>query len=105
MDTTSQLLASPEPEPADLSLTLPTRDDVPVGELWLAHSTATPQPTESPDALSSLESFPFFSPAGAGDEPLMQENAFRAARPRRSRCDGWSDLSALAGDDAATTRD
>ena len=50
------LLAAPEPEPADLSLTLPTRDDVPVGELWLAHSTATPQSTESQDALSSLES-------------------------------------------------
>ena len=66
------LLASPEPEPADLSLTLPTRDDVPVGELWLAHSTATPQSTESQDALSSLESFPLFSPAGAGDEPLIR---------------------------------
>ena len=66
------LLASPEPEPADLSLTLPTRDDVPVGELWLAHSNATPQSTESQDALSSLESFPLFSPAGAGDEPLIR---------------------------------
>jgi len=66
------LLASPEPEPADLSLTSPTCDDVPVGELWLAHSTATPQPTESQDALSSLESFPLFSPAGAGDEPLIR---------------------------------
>ena len=66
------LLASPEPEPADLSLTSPTRDDVPVGELWLAHSNATPQSTESQDALSSLESFPLFSPAGAGDEPLIR---------------------------------
>ena len=66
------LLASPKPEPADLSLTSPTRDDVPVGELWLAHSNATPQSTESQDALSSLESFPLFSPAGAGDEPLIR---------------------------------
>jgi len=66
------LLASPEPEPADLSLIAPTLDDVPVGELWLAHSDATPQSTESQDALSSLESFPLFSPAGAGDEPLIR---------------------------------
>ena len=66
------LLASPKPEPADLSLTSPARDDVPVGELWLAHSNETPQSTESQDALSSLESFPLFSPAGAGDEPLIR---------------------------------
>ena len=66
------LLASPKPEPADLSLTSPTRDDVPIGELWLAHSNPIPQSTESQAALSSLESFPLFSPAGAGDEPLIR---------------------------------
>jgi uncharacterized RDD family membrane protein YckC len=66
------LLAAPEPAPVDLSLRADVRDDVAVGDLWLAHSSPTPQPSESQDALSSLESFPLFSPAGAGDEPLIR---------------------------------
>ena len=66
------LLAAPEPAPADLSLRADVRDDVAVGDLWLAHSNPTPQASESQDALSSLESFPLFSPAGAGDEPLIR---------------------------------
>src|SRR5262245_40627194 len=66
------LLASPEAEPADLSLKSPVRDDAPIGELWLAHSNPTPQPSASQDALSSVESFPLFSPAGEDDEPLIR---------------------------------
>jgi uncharacterized RDD family membrane protein YckC len=67
------LLASPQAEPAELSLKSPSRDeDAPIGELWLAHSNPTPQSPGPTDSLSSLESFPLFSPAGAGDEPLIQ---------------------------------
>jgi len=65
------LLAAPEREPADLSLKTDVRDDVAIGDLWLGHSNPTPL-SESQDALSSLESFPLFSPAGAGDEPLIR---------------------------------
>jgi uncharacterized RDD family membrane protein YckC len=66
------LLASPQVENVDLSLKSPEREDAPVGELWLAHSTETPAPAGSQDTLSSLESFPLFSPAGGDDEPLIR---------------------------------
>jgi len=39
------LLAAPEPAPVDLSLRADVRDDVAVGDLWLAHSSPTPQPS------------------------------------------------------------
>jgi uncharacterized RDD family membrane protein YckC len=63
------LLAAPEVEPADLSLKSPERDDAPIGDLWLAHSNSTQG--ESQDGLSSVESFPLFSPSG-DDEPLIK---------------------------------
>lgn len=64
------LLAAPDVEPADLSLKSPERDDVPIGDLWLAHSNSM-QGSESHDTLSSVESFPLFSPSG-DDEPLIK---------------------------------
>ena len=64
------LLAAPAAEPSDLSLKAPERDDAPIGDLWLAHSTSPPN-SESWDALSSVESFPLFSPSG-DDEPLIK---------------------------------
>jgi uncharacterized RDD family membrane protein YckC len=64
------LLAAPAAEPADLSLKAPERDDAPIGDLWLAHSTSTPN-SESSAALSAIESFPLFSPSG-DDEPLIK---------------------------------
>jgi len=64
------LLAAPEVEPAELSLKSPERDEAPIGDLWLAHSTPT-QGSEPQGALSSIESFPLFSPAG-DDEPLIK---------------------------------
>ena len=66
------LLASPQVEPADLSLKSPARDDVPIGELWLAHSNPTPQGEEPQSTISPVESFPLFSPAGEDDEPLIR---------------------------------
>jgi len=66
------LLATPQVEPVDLSLKSPEREDVPVGELWLAHSNAASQPSESQDTLSAIESFPLFSPAGEDDAPLIR---------------------------------
>jgi uncharacterized RDD family membrane protein YckC len=63
------LLAAPTAEP-DLSLKAPERDDSPIGDLWLAHSAPT-QGSGSQDALSSVESFPLFSPSG-DDEPLIK---------------------------------
>jgi uncharacterized RDD family membrane protein YckC len=65
------LLAAPQVESADLSLKSPEREDVPVGELWLAHSNPTPQTPESTAAVAAIESFPLFSPAG-DDEPLIR---------------------------------
>ena len=62
------LLAAPEVEPVDLSLKSPVRDDAPIGDLWLAHST---QGSETPNSLSAIESFPLFSPSG-DDEPLIK---------------------------------
>jgi uncharacterized RDD family membrane protein YckC len=66
------LLGSPQVEPADLSLKSPARDDVPIGELWLAHSNPTPQGEETQNTISPVESFPLFSPAGEDDEPLIR---------------------------------
>ena len=63
------LLAAPEVEPAELSLKSPERDDAPIGDLWLAHSNSTQ--AESQNVLSSVESFPLFSPSG-DDEPLIK---------------------------------
>ena len=54
------LLASPQVEPADLSLKSPARDDVPIGELWLAQSNPTPQGEETQNTISPVESFPLF---------------------------------------------
>src|SRR5262245_53458591 len=65
------LLAAPEVEPADLSLKSPEREEVTVGELWLAHSNPA-SPSESQESLSSLESFPLFSPPGEDDQPLIR---------------------------------
>jgi len=52
----------------------PEREDAPIGELWLAHANSTPQASESQpqDLISSVESFPLFSPAGDDDEPLIR---------------------------------
>ncbi|HVQ12419.1 MAG TPA: RDD family protein [Vicinamibacterales bacterium] len=68
------LLTSPEVEPADLSLKSPEREDVAIGELWLAHANSTPQASESQpqDTITSVESFPLFSPAGEDDGPLIR---------------------------------
>ena len=49
------LLAAPEVEPAELSLKSPERDEAPIGDLWLGHSTPT-QGSEPQGALSSIES-------------------------------------------------
>ena len=83
------LLASPEPEPADLSLTSPARDDVPVGELWLAHSNETPQ---SSAVLASR-----------CRRRAADQNTFRAARAAR----GTTFVGPLAFTQwiAGTTRD
>ncbi len=64
------LLAAPEAELADLSLTSPERDDAPIGDLWLAHSNSG-QDSESQDTLPSVGSFRLFSPSG-DDEPLIR---------------------------------
>jgi uncharacterized RDD family membrane protein YckC len=66
------LLAAPQVEPADLSLKSPEREEVPIGELWLAHSNPSSTPSESQERLSSLESFPLFSPPGEDDQPLIR---------------------------------
>ncbi len=67
------LLAAPQVEPAELSLKSPEREEAPIGELWLAHSNPTPAAaSESQERLSSLESFPLFSPPGEDDQPLIR---------------------------------
>ena len=86
------LIAAPEVEPADLSLASPARDDVPIGELWLAQAEPAPDAPATDDA-SSFESFPLFSPAGEDDEPLIRTpsepraplSVRRSSEPSRSR--------------------
>jgi uncharacterized RDD family membrane protein YckC len=64
------LLAVPAREPADLALTQPARDDVPIGDLWL--DSAATKPSSAGSASSPIESFPLFSPAGEDYEPLIK---------------------------------
>jgi uncharacterized RDD family membrane protein YckC len=64
------LLAVPAKEPADLALTQPAHDDVPIDDLWLDNAAAKAASAES--ASSPIESFPLFSPGGEDYEPLIK---------------------------------
>jgi uncharacterized RDD family membrane protein YckC len=66
------LLASPPTEPVDLTLKEPTRDDVPIDDLWLDHSDSAMPPSCDSQPPSPIESFPLFSPAGEDYEPLIK---------------------------------
>ena len=65
------LMAAPQEEP-DLALKSPDRDDVALGDLWLAQSEPTPSTSAASGGLSLVESFPLFSPAGEDDGPLIK---------------------------------
>jgi uncharacterized RDD family membrane protein YckC len=65
------LLVAPANEPAELSLKAASRDDAPIGDLWLDPVDATPRAFSAPDTPASIDSFPLFSP-GRDDEPLIK---------------------------------
>jgi uncharacterized RDD family membrane protein YckC len=66
------LLAFARTEPEDLSLTVPARDDAPIGDLWIEPSDSSPAGfTTTPDVVARVGSFPLFAPAG-DDEPLIK---------------------------------
>lgn len=71
------LRASPRTDTPDLTLKLPTREDLPIGDLWLAPADSGSQSSSGPEAPSPLESFPLFSPTG-DDEPLIKASEPRA---------------------------
>jgi uncharacterized RDD family membrane protein YckC len=66
------LLAAPVSEPADLALTQPVRDDVPIGDLWIDSSDPATPGSSASSVPSPIESFPLFSPAGEEYEPLIK---------------------------------
>jgi uncharacterized RDD family membrane protein YckC len=66
------LLAMPHTEPAELSLKASVRDDVAIGDLWLAHAEATPRADPVVIDPTPVESFSLFSPVGEDDEPLIK---------------------------------
>jgi uncharacterized RDD family membrane protein YckC len=65
------LLATPPAEPEELSLKSPTRDDVPVGDLWLDSSDPSGATSPTPEASARVGSYPLFSATG-DDEPLIK---------------------------------
>ena len=65
------LLAGPQAEPEDLSLKSPTRDDVPIGDLWIAPAESSTASTTTPEVSARVGSYPLFTPAG-DDEPLIK---------------------------------
>jgi uncharacterized RDD family membrane protein YckC len=65
------LLASAPAEPEDLSLKEPVRDDVPVGDLWIAPEDSSAGASNTPELSARVGSFPLFFPAG-DDEPLIK---------------------------------
>jgi uncharacterized RDD family membrane protein YckC len=65
------LLASAHGEPEDLSLQLPSGDDVAIDDLWIGRSDSSTGGFTTPDVVARVGSFPLFAPAG-DDEPLIK---------------------------------